>query len=235
MAAAITDGYGSPAGDTAIPSAGAANHPSAAPMAPRPALVTHMLGEPNNRLAYRRRDECVMCRTTQFRYIIRVTLAASRGRLLMSDSDQTKQPPSTGHDVPELVDTYRSQREALQAQANQLARLRDEIRAAAEREATDIVDAARRDVRQILVKARRELLVLTAQVQAAAEAAGGGNSSKRRVTASGNGCSPRRPAWAWRSNTRTSGRPGICSSGPGRTCNGCSRAPGQTWTRSMRK
>lgn len=148
-----------------------------------------MLGEPNNRLAYRRRDECVMCRTTQFRYIIRVTLAASRGRLLMSDSDQTKQPPPTGHDVPELVDTYRSQREALQAQANQLARLRDEIRAAAEREATDIVDAARRDVRQILVKARRELLVLTAQVQAAAEAAGGeqqqkeGNSQRERVLA----------------------------------------------------
>ena len=96
----------------------------------------------------------------------------------MSDSDQTKQPPPTGHDVPELVDTYRSQREALQAQANQLARLRDEIRAAAEREATDIVDAARRDVRQILVKARRELLVLTAQVQAAAEAAGGGTAAK---------------------------------------------------------
>lgn len=47
--------------------------------------------------------------------------------------------------------------------------MREEVRQAAEREAIDIVTAARRDVRRIIVEARRELLVLTAQLHAAVE------------------------------------------------------------------
>ena len=47
--------------------------------------------------------------------------------------------------------------------------MREEVLAAADREARDIVTAARVDVRQILVKARRDLLVLAAQVQAATD------------------------------------------------------------------
>ncbi len=55
------------------------------------------------------------------------------------------------------------------AQADELLRLRDEARLAAEREALEIVTAARRDVRRVVVQARRELLVLTAQLHAAIE------------------------------------------------------------------
>lgn len=69
--------------------------------------------------------------------------------------------------VPRLIDVYKSQREALRTQSRDLARLRQEIRGTAEREAQEIVEAARSNVRQILVNARRELLVLAAQVQAA--------------------------------------------------------------------
>jgi hypothetical protein len=72
--------------------------------------------------------------------------------------------------VPGLLDQYRQQRRALLAQADELVRMREEVRQAAEREAIDIVTAARRDVRRIIVEARRELLVLTAQLHAAVEA-----------------------------------------------------------------
>ena len=63
-------------------------------------------------------------------------------------------------------------RDAWIAQADELARLRDEVRGSAEREAMEIVTGARRDVRQIVMEARRELLVLSAQVQAALGEAG---------------------------------------------------------------
>ena len=53
------------------------------------------------------------------------------------------------------------------AQADELARLKDEVRGSAEREAMEIVTAARRDIRKIVMEARRELFVLSAQVQAA--------------------------------------------------------------------
>src|SRR6185436_8010259 len=82
---------------------------------------------------------------------------------------QTDQPQSqTGTTpVPDLIEQYRLRRDAWIAQADELARLRDEVRGAAEREAMEIVTAARRDVRQVIMEARRELLVLSAQVQAA--------------------------------------------------------------------
>jgi Domain of unknown function (DUF4115) len=82
---------------------------------------------------------------------------------------QTDQPQSqTGTTpVPDLIERYRVRRDAWIAQADELARLRDEVRGSAEREAMEIVTAARRDVRKIIMEARRELLVLSAQVQAA--------------------------------------------------------------------
>jgi hypothetical protein len=78
-----------------------------------------------------------------------------------------QQPPQTGTPVPDLIERYRSRRDAWIAQADELARLRDEVRGSAEREAMEIVTAARRDVRKVIMEARRELLVLSAQVQAA--------------------------------------------------------------------
>ena len=74
--------------------------------------------------------------------------------------------------MPDLIEQYRVRRDAWIAQADELARLRDEVRGSAEREAMEIVTAARRDVRQIVMEARRELLVLSAQVQAALGEAG---------------------------------------------------------------
>jgi hypothetical protein len=78
-----------------------------------------------------------------------------------------QRPTPAGTPVPDLIERYRSRRDAWIAQADELARLRDEVRGSAEREAMEIVTAARRDVRRIVTEARRELLVLSAQVQAA--------------------------------------------------------------------
>jgi hypothetical protein len=69
--------------------------------------------------------------------------------------------------VPALIHDYRAQREAWREQARNLARMREEVLQAADREAKDIVTAARTEVRRILLKARRDLLVLAAQVRAA--------------------------------------------------------------------
>jgi len=83
-------------------------------------------------------------------------------------SGQSDQPPQSGATaVPDLIERYRVRRDAWIAQADELARLRDEVRESAEREAMEIVTAARRDVRKVIMEARRELLVLSAQVQAA--------------------------------------------------------------------
>jgi hypothetical protein len=90
----------------------------------------------------------------------------------MSDSNELKPNTPTGTPVPDLIEQYRVRRDAWIAQADELARLRDEVRGSAEREAMEIVTTARRDVRQIVMEARRELLVLSAQVQAALGEAG---------------------------------------------------------------
>lgn len=82
------------------------------------------------------------------------------------DHPQDEQPGTTNN-VPALIHDYRAQREAWREQARNLARMREEVLAAADREARDIVSAARADVRRILLKARRDLLVLAAQVRAA--------------------------------------------------------------------
>jgi len=86
----------------------------------------------------------------------------------MAGQTDQPQPPQTGNTpVPDLIERYRLRRDAWIAQADELARLRDEVRSSAEREAMEIVTAARRDVRKVIMEARRELLVLSAQVQAA--------------------------------------------------------------------
>jgi RodZ C-terminal domain len=85
----------------------------------------------------------------------------------MADQNDPRSTGVTGTPVPDLIERYRLRRDAWIAQADELARLRDEVRGAAEREAMEIVTTARRDVRQVIMEARRELLVLSAQVQAA--------------------------------------------------------------------
>src|SRR4029434_6241466 len=90
----------------------------------------------------------------------------------MSDSNELKPNTPAGTPVPDLIEQYRVRRDAWIAQADELARLRDEVRGSAEREAMEIVTAARRDVREIVMEARREWLVLSAQVQAALGEAG---------------------------------------------------------------
>ena len=75
--------------------------------------------------------------------------------------------PVTASKVPSLIHDYRAQREAWREQARNLARMREEVLSAADHEAKDIVSAARADIRRILLKARRDLLVLAAQVRAA--------------------------------------------------------------------
>ena len=90
----------------------------------------------------------------------------------MSESNDPKPNQPAGTPVPDLIEQYRLRRDAWIAQADELARLRDEVRGSAEREAMEIVTGARRNVRQIVMEARRELLVLSAQVQAALGEAG---------------------------------------------------------------
>jgi hypothetical protein len=85
----------------------------------------------------------------------------------MADHDESTLPEPAGKPVPDLIEQYRVRRDAWIAQADELARLRDEVRGSAEREAMEIVTSARKNVRQIVMEARRELLVLSAQVQAA--------------------------------------------------------------------
>jgi hypothetical protein len=75
--------------------------------------------------------------------------------------------PGDGQPVSSLLEYYRSKHSAWVAEAEILAQLRDQVRSAAERESMEIVAQARKDVRDVIAIARRELLVLTEQVRAA--------------------------------------------------------------------
>lgn len=86
----------------------------------------------------------------------------------MAPPDPPRPDPDTPP-VPELVNDYRAQLDAIRTQARDLARMRAEVLSAADRESQAIVTGARSEIREILVKARRELLVLAAQVQAVTE------------------------------------------------------------------
>lgn len=80
--------------------------------------------------------------------------------------DDPQQPNARPARVPEVIDQYEVQRTSVVAAGRELDRRRDAVRDAAEREAAEIVSAARREIRNVLVNARRDLLVLTAQIQA---------------------------------------------------------------------
>ncbi|MGH9349435.1 MAG: RodZ domain-containing protein [Vicinamibacterales bacterium] len=84
----------------------------------------------------------------------------------MPPNDEPDRPADREAAIPELLEDYKAQHVRLVAQARELERLREQVRGSAEREAAAIVTAARRDVRKVLLDARRELLVLVAQLQA---------------------------------------------------------------------
>lgn len=75
--------------------------------------------------------------------------------------------PAEAQPVASLLEYYRSKHSAWVAEAESLARLRDQVRSAADRESLEIITQARKDVRDVIAIARRELLVLTEQVRAA--------------------------------------------------------------------
>ena len=129
--------------------------------------------------------------------------------------------PSNLSSVPELIDDYRRQEEALRKHERQLDRLRAELATAAGREATAIVMNARAEIRRILITARRELLGLAEQIQVMTE------SQERSEAAAGMLLGPApepkgtgapirsccRPKKAWRR--------GIACSTHGMTCVAC--------------
>ena len=82
--------------------------------------------------------------------------------MFLKDAPHAERPTA----MPELLEDYKTQRVRLIAQTRELERLRQQVRSSAEREAAAIVTAARQNVRQVLLDARHELLVLVAQLQA---------------------------------------------------------------------
>src|SRR5262245_28020847 len=74
-------------------------------------------------------------------------------RALMTDNPAASQKPE----------------HAEEARRDARAHRQSQVRAAAEREAADIVNALRSDIRRSVVKARRELLALAEQIQAVTE------------------------------------------------------------------
>jgi hypothetical protein len=86
----------------------------------------------------------------------------------MVSSHHDESPPERSR-FPALIEDYRAQRSAWRAQARSLAQMRADVVATADVEARGIVAAARSEVREVLIKARRDLLAIAAQVQAATE------------------------------------------------------------------
>jgi hypothetical protein len=74
----------------------------------------------------------------------------------------------------DLIADFHARHDAWRRQGENLARLRADARAAAGREASAILTAARADIHRVVADARRALLVLTAQLQAINEQAGEG-------------------------------------------------------------
>ena len=69
--------------------------------------------------------------------------------------------------LTELIQLYQVEQAMLLAHQREVERRRAAVRAAAEQEASDILLAARREVRRVLVRTRQELVALNAQVRAA--------------------------------------------------------------------
>ena len=79
----------------------------------------------------------------------------------METTDRTNGGQSS---VPSLINEFRTQEDAHRAQTRELARLQQEVFTTAAREANDIVSTARGEVRRVILQARRDLLMLAAQV-----------------------------------------------------------------------
>jgi hypothetical protein len=88
----------------------------------------------------------------------------------MESPDHHDDPAGERARLTTLIDNYRVQHSAWRAQGRTLAQMRADVVAAADLEAHGIVEAARREVRDIVLKARRDLLVIAAQLQATSEA-----------------------------------------------------------------
>jgi hypothetical protein len=76
-------------------------------------------------------------------------------------------PESDRAPLKELIHLYRTEQAMLIAHQREVDRRRAAVRDAAEQEASEIILAARREIRRVLLRTRHELVALTAQVQAA--------------------------------------------------------------------
>ncbi len=84
-----------------------------------------------------------------------------------SPSAPRENPDTSDKPVTTLLDGYRDLQSAWLLEADLLARLRDQVQEAADRERVEILTKARRRIQDVMTSARRELLVLGEQVQAA--------------------------------------------------------------------
>jgi predicted metal-dependent hydrolase len=80
---------------------------------------------------------------------------------------EAEQENAMGEPLTNLIQLYRIEHETLIAHQRELERRRTAVRAAAEREASEIVVNARRDIRGVLLRARQQLKAVSAQVRAA--------------------------------------------------------------------
>lgn len=87
----------------------------------------------------------------------------------MTDPNSQDVEATSASRATDLIADFHARHEAWRRQGQNLAKLRADARAAAGREASAILTAARADIRRVVVDARRALLVLTAQLQAITE------------------------------------------------------------------
>ena len=89
----------------------------------------------------------------------------------MASLEDDDRPAQHVAKIGSLISDYRAQREAWRAKAQDLARMRDNLRTAAGREAQTIVASAQQEVERLLDRAQADLAALTEQVEALGEAA----------------------------------------------------------------
>nr|MBA2305672.1 hypothetical protein [Acidobacteriota bacterium] len=111
----------------------------------------------------------------------------------MADAQSPRSHEPESSEFPHLLDGHRERAEGL-------ARWREDLLAAADRESGDIVVAARAEVRRVIMKARRDLAALRNQVRATVDAADPSTATKRIGGAgrSQNGPDTAAEAAAWR-------------------------------------
>src|SRR6266849_5224699 len=87
----------------------------------------------------------------------------------MSESARADLAATAPARAAELIADFMTRQEAWRKQAHDLARHRDDVRMAAEREAADLLAKARADIKRTLVETRRELLMLAMQLRVVGE------------------------------------------------------------------